>query len=178
MMNCFVRCILKLGSLTAACCVSAGCSYLHALPHGPMEADRSDRVEPMRANGKSSKPLRYRRRASLWRSSRVKYCWRFGACPMIPGLLTGPSSQNFLQPHRRARLCQEAAMSTQNSSVNSQQTSLMLRGRASCIRNKFGVIFATIPRHPHPMRIAVVGNHLPGSVGSQPSQLICAMQSR
>ena len=57
-------------------------------------------------------------------------------------------------------------MSTQNSSVNSQQTSLMLRGsRPPVFGTNSASSLQTIPRHPHPMRIAVVGNHLPRQCG-------------
>jgi len=59
MMNCFVRCILKLGSLTG--CLLASSAGLFVFTRASrmvaMEADRSDRVEPMRANGKSRKHL-------------------------------------------------------------------------------------------------------------------------
>jgi hypothetical protein len=59
MTNCFVRWILKLGSLTGRLLASSvGCFvFTRASLMVAVEADRSDLVEPMRANGKSSKPL-------------------------------------------------------------------------------------------------------------------------
>jgi glycosyltransferase involved in cell wall biosynthesis len=57
-------------------------------------------------------------------------------------------------------------MSTQNSSVNSQQTSLMLRGsRPPVFGTNSASSLQTIPRTPRPLRIAVVGNHLPRQCG-------------
>ena len=59
MTNCFVRWILKLGSLTGCLLASsAGCFvFTRASRMVAVEADRSDPVEPMRANENSSKPL-------------------------------------------------------------------------------------------------------------------------
>ncbi len=52
-------------------------------------------------------------------------------------------------------------MSTQDSSVNSQQTSLMRRGALLPIFGNAASSLRAIPRQPRPLRIAVVGNHFP-----------------
>jgi glycosyltransferase involved in cell wall biosynthesis len=56
-------------------------------------------------------------------------------------------------------------MSTQDSSVNSQQTSLMRRGALLPIFGNAASSLQIIPRQPRPLRIAVVGNHLPRQCG-------------
>ncbi len=56
-------------------------------------------------------------------------------------------------------------MSTQESSVNSQQTSLMLRGAPIPVFGNAASSLRTIQRQPRPLRIAVVGNHLPRQCG-------------
>ena len=56
-------------------------------------------------------------------------------------------------------------MSTQDSSVNSQQTSLVRRGVLLPIFGNAASTLQIIPRQPRPLRIAVVGNHLPRQCG-------------
>jgi glycosyltransferase involved in cell wall biosynthesis len=57
-------------------------------------------------------------------------------------------------------------MATPINSVNSQQNSLMRRGsRLPVFETISASSLQTIPRQPHPLRIAVVGNHLPRQCG-------------
>jgi glycosyltransferase involved in cell wall biosynthesis len=58
----------------------------------------------------------------------------------------------------------EAAMAAQNGFVNSQQAPLMRRGAPLPIFGNSASLQAS-PRQPQPMRIAVVGNHLPRQCG-------------
>jgi glycosyltransferase involved in cell wall biosynthesis len=56
-------------------------------------------------------------------------------------------------------------MAAENSFVNSQQTSLIRRGVALPIFGNSESSLQTLPHHPRPLRIAVVGNHLPRQCG-------------
>jgi len=51
------------------------------------------------------------------------------------------------------------------------------RVAACCVRKNVGIILATGAQPFLPVRVAVIGNHLPDSVELPPSRPICAMRS-